>query len=78
MTRSISEIAWEIKRDWKQPNYAAVPYLQAMMSLDMVSDSYGADSAKSVLLYFLSNAGTWRGPVARRVKAELITMTRGK
>jgi hypothetical protein len=29
------------------------------------------DSAESIVAYFLSNAATWRGADARRIKAEL-------
>lgn len=71
MPRSIRAIATDISRAWGRPNYAAAPYLGAMLSLDSVSDTYGADSAKSVVLYFLSNASTFRGPAAERLKAEL-------
>jgi len=69
--RSLSEIAADIRRDWRKPYFGAVPYLQAMSSLEKITDDYGADSAKSVVLYFLSNANTWKGEVARRIKAEL-------
>jgi hypothetical protein len=69
--RPIYEIALEITRDWKKPYFGAVPYLDAMRSLTAVTDSYYSDSAKSVVLYFLSNANTWRGETAKRVKAEL-------
>lgn len=76
MTRPIYEIAAEIRRDWAKPNYAAVPYLDAMRSLTTVEDSYYYDDARSVILYFLSNAGSWRGDTARRVKAELKAMVK--
>ena len=46
-------------------------YVQAMLTLPTIESSYGSDDGKSVVLYFLSNAGTWRGPVAKLVKAEL-------
>jgi hypothetical protein len=75
-TRSLSAIAAEIRRDWKKPNYAAVPYLDAMRGLDKITDTYIADSAKSIVTYFLGNAGSWRGEVAKRVKAELRAMTK--
>jgi len=77
--RSISTIAREIEADWskigKGVNYAAKPYLNAMKSLDKVSDDYGADTGKSVVLYFLSNASSYRGETAKRLKAELKAMT---
>jgi predicted RNA-binding Zn-ribbon protein involved in translation (DUF1610 family) len=69
--RSLSEIAAEIRRDWKNPYFGAVPYLQAMGTLDSVRDSYGADRGDSIVAYFLGNATAWRGPTAKRIKAEL-------
>lgn len=71
MPRPISEIARDIRRDWKNVNYAAKPYLEAMSDLSSITDSYGCDNAKSVVLYFLCNASGWRGPVAKSIKAEL-------
>ena len=76
--RPLASIAREIINDWKHPYFGAVPYLGAMSSLISINDEFGADSAKSVVLYFLANANTWRGPVARRVKAELKAMAAGK
>jgi len=76
--RPLYQIAHEIHRDWGKAKhriyFGAVPYLRAMMELDKITDKYGEDSAKSIVLYFLSNAATWRGEVARRVKAELKRM----
>jgi hypothetical protein len=69
--RPLHAIARDIQRDWTKPNYAAVPYLEAMRALDSISDKYYYDSADSVVRYFLANAGQWRGPVARDIKAEL-------
>jgi len=75
--RSLSVIADEITRDWKKPYFGAVPYLDAMHTLNRMGDSYWADSAESIVRYFLANAGTWRGETARRVKAELNAMVKG-
>lgn len=69
--RPLYVIAREIKQDWKRPYFGAVPYLQAMGSLTSIDSRYGLDSAKSVVLYFLANAGTWRGDTAKRIKKEL-------
>lgn len=69
--RKLSVIAREIKRLWNPVYFGAVPYLDAMLSLESISDNYGLDSAESIVLYFLANAGTWRGEDARRIKAEL-------
>lgn len=75
-TRPIHEIARDIGRTWRKngvPNvwYGAVPYLEAMRSLSTVDDDYGADSGRSIVLYFISNAAQFRGPDARRIKKEL-------
>lgn len=74
--RTLQAIAYEVRRDWKKVNYAAEPYLQAMATLQSVKDPYYYDSGKSVVLYFLSNAGSWRGETARRIKPELKSMVK--
>lgn len=75
--RPLYDIADEIRRDWgSKVNYAAKPYLDAMRTLDAVTDTYGLDGAASIVIYFLSNATTWRGETAKRVKAELKAMIR--
>jgi len=71
MTRAISTIAREIVTDWRPVNYAASPYLQAMHWLTTVDDYYGADNGRGIVIYFLDNAGSWRGETARRIKKEL-------
>lgn len=70
-SRPIYEIARDIKRDWKNIYFGAKPYLQAMETIDKITDMYMYDSAKSIVLYFLSNASTWRGETAKRIKSEL-------
>lgn len=75
MAREIHEIAKEIKQDWgAKVNYGAKPYLDAMLQLRTIDDMFYEDTAKSVVAYFLCNASTWRGEVARRVKKELNQM----
>lgn len=73
-TRPLYQIAAEIKKDWKNVYFGAVPYLNAMQTLDSIDGQYMFDSAKSIVLYFLSNASTWRGETAKRIKAELKAM----
>jgi len=75
-TRPIYTIATEIRKVWKNVYFGAVPYLEAMFSLTTVTDSYGMDSAKSIINYFLCNATGWRGDDARRIKAELKEMVK--
>jgi len=72
--RSLSEISREISASWKNVYFGAVPYLNAMRELDTIDDTYIFDSAESVVRYFLSNAKTWRGDDARRIKKELNEM----
>lgn len=69
--RPLYKIAAEIKASWAKPYFGAVPYLEAMQQLVHITDDYYFDTAEDVVLYFLSNAGTWRGEDARRIKAEL-------
>ena len=69
--RKISEIAREICEVWKKPYFGAMPYLNAMLSLEDKNSNYGYDSAHSIVLYFLSNASTFKGEDAKRLKAEL-------
>lgn len=69
--RPLCLIAREIRKEWKKVYFGAVPYLDAMSTLDTIHDKYGCDDAKSIVLYFLSNASTWRGETAKRIKAEL-------
>jgi hypothetical protein len=76
MTRPLHVIANEICDKWPRAKryFGAEPYLTAMRSLGSISDTYGYDSAKSVVLYFLANANSWRGADARRIKGELKQM----
>jgi hypothetical protein len=69
--QTISTIARQISREWKNVNYAAKPYLNAMRSLDSANDSFGYDSAKSIVSYFLCNASGYRGDTAKAHKAAL-------
>jgi hypothetical protein len=75
--RSLSVIARDIRADWQPVNYAAKPYLDAMATLDNINDKYIHDSGRSIVLYFLANASSWRGEKARAIKSELKAMTKG-
>jgi len=72
--RPLSVIARDIKQHWQNVYFGAVPYLEAMGRLNSIDDSYGHDSGQDVVMYFLSNATYWRGPDAKRIKAELKAM----
>ena len=70
--RPISTIAYDVLREWNgKVNYAAKPYLAAMFDFETINDKYGADSARSVVLYFLGNASSFRGERAKQLKQEL-------
>jgi len=69
--RPIRQIAVDIRMSWPKPYFGAVPYIEAMQTIDSIHDRYYYDTAESVVRYFLSNAGTWRGEDAKRIKAEL-------
>lgn len=69
--RTLREIANEIKQDWSPVYYGARPYLEAMATLCTIDEAYLCDSGRTIVAYFLANASSWRGPIARRVKAEL-------
>jgi hypothetical protein len=68
---NLAQLAAICKADWKKPYFGAVPYLQALSQLDSINDNYYAEDARGIVLYFISNASTWRGPIAKAVKAEL-------
>jgi hypothetical protein len=76
--RSLSTIAREIRSDWKKPYFGAVPYLDAMLSLDSIDDEYYYDSGRSIVIYFLANASTYRGETAKRIKLELKSILAGR
>ena len=69
---SLAEIARVVYKDWgAKVNFAAKPYLEAMATLESIDQMYFCDSGSSIVAYFLSNATSWRGEVAREVKKEL-------
>ena len=69
--RPLSVIAQEIRKEWKSVYFGAVPYLDAMSTMQSAKEKYGWDDGSSIVLYFLSNANTFRGEAAKRIKAEL-------
>lgn len=71
MTRPLSVIAHDIYKAWPKVNFAAKPYLEAIISLNKITDTYYADDARTVVLYFLANTSSFRGEQAKVLKAEL-------
>jgi len=75
MARPLWAIAQNIYTEWGNNVAASArPYLEAMTELETVDDMYYADTGRSVVMYFLANAGGWRGEDARRLKRELKEM----
>lgn len=74
--RPLYTIAREIRKDWKNVSPYAAPYLAAMSYLNSVDDNYILDSGRSIVSYFLANAGSWRGETAKRIKTELKAMVK--
>lgn len=73
-TRPLYIIATEIRATWKKISPYALPYVNAMDTLDSIHDYYYLDTAHEIVLRFLGNAQGWRGEDARRIKAELKAM----
>lgn len=67
--RSINAIAQEIKAAWPNINPYAEQYRHALEHC--VDGKYICEDENSLILYFLTNASSWRGEEARRLKAEL-------
>jgi hypothetical protein len=68
----MAHIARMDKSNWNGGIYfGAVPYLNAMSTMDKITDNYGLDEGTSIVAYFLGNATNWRGDTAKLVKAEL-------
>jgi len=77
MSRPLYQIADDIEDAWEKVHYAAKPYLQAMKCLDDINSCYGLDPAKQIVAYFLSNASSFRGPKAKKLKDELKALLKG-
>lgn len=74
--RTFRAIAMDIKSVWLNVYFGAVPYLEAMLTLDTTDPNadYFYDKAGDIVRYFLANAQTFRGADAKRLKAELKSM----
>ena len=74
--RTFQQIARDIKSTWLNVYFGAVPYLEALLTLDTTDPNamYYNDTAGNVARYFLANAQTFRGADANKLKAELKSM----
>ncbi len=78
MPRPLNKIAAEILADFGPPTknppafkVYSDPYLQAMLSLQSIDDTYGLDTAEDIVLRLTINLSGWRGETAKRIKNEL-------
>ena len=69
--RMLTDIALEIQSEWSNISPYAEPYLTPMLYLGTIDDKYHYDDARSIVAYFLGNAGSWQGDKAREIKKEL-------
>lgn len=74
--RTFQQIARDIKSTWLNVYFGAVPYLEALLTLDTTDPNamYYYDTARDIARYFLANAQTFRGADANKLKAELKSM----
>ena len=74
--RTFQQIAKDIKSTWMNVYFGAVPYLEALLTLDTTDSAtlYGVETAGDITRYFLANAQTFRGADAKQLKAELKSM----
>lgn len=81
-TMTLPQLCKEIRKDWRKSDgssamyFGAVPYFKAMETMSNINDNFGMDSGKMVINYFLANASTWRGSVAKQVKFDLNIMVK--
>ena len=79
---SLGQLAEMIQDDLddqgKKLFYGAVPYIDALSTMNSMDDRYGVESAQSIVAYTLSNLSTYRGAKARAIKAELKKRLDGK
>lgn len=78
--RTFKKIAEDIKSVWLNVYFGAVPYLEALLTLDTMNpeEKYMCETAAEQVNYFLANARTFRGAEAKKLKAELKSMLNNK
>ena len=69
--RSLNAIAKDIRQSWKNISFNAAPYVDALESMNRIEDIYLIGNGVSIVQGFLTNASSFRGDDARRIKAEL-------
>lgn len=75
-TPTPAEIVRTIRADWRNPYFGAVPYLDALEGLTTWDCTVEFEHARALAPYLLNNLRTWKGEVARTVKAQLREVSR--
>lgn len=71
MARALSEIADEIKKEWRYPHFRAITYIEAMSHIKNLDDPYDIYYGYDIVHRFLATSGRWDGDKAKQIKAEL-------
>ena len=61
---------------WREKYWSAVPYIEALSTLDKPTDSYGYDKGTYLINYLLGNLSQYRGEKAKAFKALLKEMAK--
>ena len=69
--RSLSEIANDVRSDWKPLDREAEPYVTAMERVDPATDRFRTESAIEILAKFRWASRLWQGPKAEKIKEEI-------
>jgi hypothetical protein len=69
--RLIWEIAEDIDKEYDNLPESAIPFIDKLLALNKLEDSYEGQDAYSIIFQFLLCAIDWRGPIASKVKREL-------
>ncbi|MEO5348895.1 MAG: hypothetical protein H7836_04540 [Magnetococcus sp. YQC-3] len=67
--KSINQLGAIVAKEWVKPYFGAVPYIKALQQIN--DGKYLFEDEKTIVIYFLSNARTWKGDIAKEVKQEL-------
>ena len=67
----LSQISDLIYRNWNNMPLNAYRYVEAMFQLDNINESFNNETGVEIISYFLANAKSWQGDVAKDVKQYL-------
>ena len=56
---------------WRKKYVYAVPYIDAILTINSINDRYGFDTGRGLVNYLLANLNTYKGETAKRLKGLL-------